>query len=55
MRVLLLEPHEHGGRRYGAGEELELPERSARWLIESGVAEARKASRGRKRKREQEE
>jgi hypothetical protein len=38
MHLELLKPHTHQGRRLSAGDRLELPEASARWLIDQGAA-----------------
>jgi len=38
MHIELLQPHAHAGRRFAAGERLDLHETSARWLIAQGVA-----------------
>jgi hypothetical protein len=38
MHIELLQPHTHAGRRLAAGDRLDLPEASARWLIAQGVA-----------------
>lgn len=44
MRIELLKPHTHTGKRHAVGERLELPDASARWLIAQGVAKAATAS-----------
>ena len=38
MHIELLQPHTHAGRRFAAGERLDLQETSARWLIAQGAA-----------------
>jgi hypothetical protein len=38
MHLELLKPHTHAGRRLSAGDRLDLPEPSARWLIAQGAA-----------------
>jgi hypothetical protein len=38
LSIELLQPHTHAGRRFAAGERLDLQETSARWLIAHGVA-----------------
>ena len=38
MHMLLLRPHIHAGQAYRAGEHLDLPNETARWLIAQGVA-----------------
>ena len=38
MTIELLKPHTHAGKRRIAGDRLELPEASARWLIAQGSA-----------------
>lgn len=38
MHLELLQPHTHAGRRFAAGDRLDLHETSARWLIAQGVA-----------------
>ena len=40
MQIELLKPHTHAGKPLASGARLELPESSARWLIEQGVAQA---------------
>jgi len=40
MKVKLLKPHEHQGRRRLPGDILDLDESTAQWLIDIGVAEA---------------
>lgn len=40
MTVELLKPHIHLGQVFTPGEVLDLPEDTARWLIEAGVARA---------------
>ena len=40
MQIELLKPHTHAGKPLACGAKLELPEISARWLIEQGVAQA---------------
>jgi len=40
MQIELLKPHTHAGKPLACGARLELPEISARWLIEQGVAHA---------------
>jgi hypothetical protein len=38
MTIELLKSHTHAGNRRVAGDRLELPEASARWLIAQGIA-----------------
>ena len=38
MTIELLKSHTHAGKRRIAGDRLELPEASARWLIAHGIA-----------------
>lgn len=38
MHIELLQPHTHQGQAYAAGDLLDLPEPSARWLIAEGIA-----------------
>ena len=38
MTIELLKSHPHAGKRRIAGDRLELPEASARWLIAQGIA-----------------
>ena len=38
MTIELLKSHTHAGKRRIAGDRLELPEASARWLIAQGIA-----------------
>jgi hypothetical protein len=38
LSIELLQPHIHAGRRFAAGERLDLHAASARWLIAQGVA-----------------
>lgn len=40
MTVELLKPHIHHGQVFTPGETLDLPEETARWLIDAGVARA---------------
>ncbi len=40
MHLELLKPHTDQGRRLVAGDHLDLPEASARWLIVQGAARA---------------
>lgn len=40
MKIHLLKPHTHAGLELLPGAELDLPEDSARWLIEMGSARA---------------
>ncbi len=40
MKIELLKPHTHAGKRYPPGERLDLDEPSAKWLIELKVAKA---------------
>lgn len=40
MRIELIKPHTHAGKRLAVGDRLELVEASARWLIAQGVAKA---------------
>jgi hypothetical protein len=40
MRIKLIKPHTHGGRRYPVGAELELRPEQAGWLVAQGVAES---------------
>lgn len=40
MHIELLQPHTHAGRRFAAGDRLDLHEASARWLIAQGAAKA---------------
>lgn len=41
MKIKLLKPHTHAGEALEAGRTLDMPEATARWLIEQGVAEAK--------------
>lgn len=38
MRIELITPHTHAGRKYPAGAKLTLPEHKAEWLKGIGVA-----------------
>ena len=38
LSIELLQPHIHAGRRFAAGERLDLHAASARWLIAQGAA-----------------
>lgn len=40
MRIELITPHTHAGRKYPAGATLTLPEHKAEWLIGIGTAKA---------------
>ena len=40
MTVELLHPHTHAGVLHLPGSRIELPEDSARWVIEAGIARA---------------
>jgi len=40
MKIELLKPHTHAGKRYPPGERLDLDETSAKWLIDLKVAKA---------------
>ncbi len=40
IRICLVKPHTHAGKRYPPGERLDLDETSAKWLIELKVAKA---------------
>ncbi len=40
MKIELLEPHIHAGKRHSPGECLDLDESSAKWLIDLKVAKA---------------
>lgn len=40
MKIELIRQHAHAGKTYPPGETLELPEDTARWLIDAGVARA---------------
>lgn len=40
MTIELLQPHTHAGQAYPPGATLDLPDDTARWLIEIGVARA---------------
>ncbi len=40
MRITLLKPHTHAGRKYPAGAKLTIEQHKAEWLIGLGVAEA---------------
>ncbi|CAJ0888410.1 hypothetical protein R1479_04409 [Ralstonia mannitolilytica] len=40
MHIELLKPHTHVGKRLAAGERLDIPDASARWLITQGTAKA---------------
>ncbi|MCL6619489.1 MAG: hypothetical protein K6T33_06825 [Thermomonas hydrothermalis] len=40
MRIDLLKPHIHLGQVFTPGETLDLPDDTARWLIDAGVARA---------------
>jgi len=40
MKIELLKPHTHAGKRYPPGERLDLDEASAKWLIDLKVAKA---------------
>jgi len=44
LSIELLKPHTHAGKRYAAGDRLDLNDASARWLIAQGVAKAVTAS-----------
>lgn len=39
MRITLLKPHTHAGRKYPAGAKLTMEQHKAEWLIGLGVAE----------------
>jgi len=39
MKLILLKPHTHGGRRRGAGDDIDVPAAVADMLIQHGVAE----------------
>lgn len=43
MRIELITPHTHAGRKYPAGATLTLPEHKAEWLKGIGVAKAAEA------------
>lgn len=38
MKIKLIQPHTHAGRRHAAGETLDVPPSLATWLIEQGIA-----------------
>ena len=40
MNIELLKPHTHAGVGFASGEQLDIDESAARWLIEVGVAKA---------------
>ncbi len=40
MKIELLKPHTHAGKRYPSGELLDLIDASAKWLIDLKVAKA---------------
>ena len=40
MKIKLLKPHIHAGKRHSPGERLDLDESSAKWLIDLKVAKA---------------
>jgi len=40
MKIELLKPHTHAGKRHSRGERLDLDETSAKWLIDLKVAKA---------------
>jgi hypothetical protein len=40
MRIELITPHTHAGRKYPAGATLEMPAHKAEWLIGIGTAKA---------------
>lgn len=44
MKIKLLKPHEHAGRRYEPDDVLVIPDDAAEWLIARGVAEKLKQS-----------
>jgi hypothetical protein len=38
MKMVLIQPHTHAGRRHAAGETIDVPPSLAAWLIEQGIA-----------------
>lgn len=44
MRIHLIRPHTHAGRKYPIGAELDLADHKAAWLIALGVAQAADAA-----------
>ena len=38
LSIELLKPHTHASKRFAAGDRLDLPDASGRWLIAQGVA-----------------